>query len=74
MRNLEAEARSTKRVFAFTGLMFLFGLIALAIGTEMIVLEYWMVDQTSFWIWQGVWFIVVSFVLGMLAQVGRRKT
>lgn len=73
MRNLEAEERSTKRLFAFTGLMFLFGLVALAIGTEMIVLEYWGEDPTSFWIWQGIWFIVVSFVLGMLAQVGRRK-
>ena len=73
MRNLEAEERSTQRLFAFTGLMFLFGLIALAIGTEMIVLEYWASDTTSFWIWQGVWFIVVAFVLGMLAQLGRRR-
>jgi hypothetical protein len=73
MRNLEAEAKSTQRLFAFTGLMFLFGLVALAIGTEMIVLDYWDTDPTGFWIWQGIWFIVVSFVLGMLAQVGRRK-
>jgi len=73
MRNLEAEAKSTQRLFAFTGLMFLFGLVALAIGTEMIVLDYWYTDPTSFWIWQGIWFIVVSFVLGIIVNLSQRK-
>jgi succinate dehydrogenase hydrophobic anchor subunit len=73
MRNLEAEAKSTQRLFAFSGLMFLFGLVALAIGTEMIVLDYWSTDPTSFWIWQGIWFIVVSFVLGIIVNLSQRK-
>lgn len=73
MRNLQAEQKSIRNLFAFTGLMFLFGLAGLAIGTEMIVLEYWSTDPTAFWIWQGVWFIVVSFVLGIIVNLSQRK-
>lgn len=73
MRNLEAEEKSTKRLFAFTGLMFLFGLVALAIGTEMMVLEFWDTDPTSFWIWQGVWFLSTSFILGAIINLSQRK-
>lgn len=73
MRNLEAEQKSTKRLFAATGLMFLLGLVALAIGTEMMVLEYWSTDPTSFWIWQGVWFLSTSFILGAIVNLSQRK-
>lgn len=73
MRNTQAEEKSTKRLFAVTGLMFLFGLVALAIGTEMMVLEFWDSDPTSFWIWQGVWFLVTSFVLGAIVNLSQRK-
>jgi len=54
-------------------LMFLFGLVALAIGTEMMVLEYWTTDPTHFWIWQGVWFVAVSFILGIIVNLSQRK-
>lgn len=73
MRNLEAESRSTQRLLIYTGLLFLLGLIALAIGTEIMVLELLSTSITGFWIWQGVWLIVVSFVLGTVAQLNRRK-
>jgi hypothetical protein len=73
MRDLQSEAKSTQRLFALGGLMFLLGLISLAIGTEMLVLEYWSADPTAFWIWQGIWFIVVSFVLGIIVNLSQRK-
>lgn len=73
MRNLQAEEKSTKRLFAVTGLMFLFGLVALAIGTEMMVLEFWSTDPILFWIWQGVWFLVTSFILGAIVNLSQRK-
>lgn len=73
MRDLQSEAKSTQRLFAFGGLLFLFGLISLAIGTEMLVLENWSTNPTAFWIWQGIWFIVVSFVLGIIINLSKRK-
>jgi len=73
MRDLQAEEKSTRRLFAFSGLMFLLGLVALAIGTEMMVLEYWSTDPTNFWIWQGAWFIAVAFVLGLIVNISQRK-
>jgi hypothetical protein len=73
MRDLQAEEKSTRRLFAFSGLMFLLGLGALAIGTEMMVLEYWSTDPTNFWIWQGIWFIAVAFVLGLIVNISQRK-
>jgi hypothetical protein len=73
MRDLQAEEKSTRRLFAFSGLMFLLGLGALAIGTEMMVLEYWSTDPTKFWIWQGIWFIAVAFVLGLIVNISQRK-
>lgn len=73
MRDLQAEVKSTKTLFAFSGLMFLFGLVALAIGTEMMVLEFWSTDPTLFWIWQGVWFVAVSFILGLIVNLSQRK-
>lgn len=73
MRDLQAEEKTTRSLFAFSGLMFLFGLVALAIGTEMMVLEYWSTDPTNFWIWQGTWFIAVAFVLGLIVNLSQRK-
>jgi hypothetical protein len=73
MRDLKAEETSTRRLFAVTGFMFLFGLIAVAIGTEMLVLEYWYIDPTNFWIWQGVWLIAVAFVLGLIVNLSQKK-
>jgi hypothetical protein len=73
MRDLQAEEKSTKRLSAFSGLMFLLGLGALAIGTEMMVLEYWSTDTTGFWIWQGTWCIAVAFVLGLIVNLAQRK-
>jgi hypothetical protein len=73
MRDLQAEEKSTQRLFAFSGLLFLAGLAALAIGTEMMVLEYLSTNPTSYWIWQGIWCIAVALVLGIFVNLSQRK-
>jgi hypothetical protein len=71
MRNTELEQKFLNRAFMFAGAGLVFGLFALAIGTEMLVLSYWSTDPVKFWIWQGVWAICVSFVISTLARLAK---
>jgi len=69
MRNLEAERKIIERVFMLAGATLVAGLVALAIGTEMLVLSYYNIDPIMFWIWQGTWAVVVSFIISGLARM-----
>lgn len=71
MRNVGAEKRLIENVFMIGGGLFILGLIALAIGTEIMVLEFWSVDPVKFWVWQGVWAIAQALVLSSLAQIAK---
>lgn len=73
MRNLQAEEKSVQRLIAAVGLLMLFGIVSLAIGTEMLVLSFWATSPVTFWILQGIWFICVAFVLGIIVNVSQRK-
>lgn len=74
MRNLGAEQRFADRLFIVGGALFLLGLAALAIGTEMLVLSYFSVDPTMFWIWQGTWAIATAVVVSMVARMIKSNT
>jgi len=74
MRNLGAEQRFADRLFMIGGALFLLGLMALAIGTEMLVLSYFSVDPTMFWIWQGTWAVVTAVVVSMVAKMIKSNT
>ena len=74
MRNLGAEQKFADRLFMFGGALFLLGLAALAIGTEMLVLSYLSVDPTMFWIWQGIWAVVTAIVVSMVARMIKSNT
>lgn len=69
MRNLEAEQRMVLRLFRIGGAVFLLGLIALAVGTEMLVLSFLPNDPIKFWIWQGVWAICQAFVIANIGYI-----
>jgi len=73
MRNLQAEAKSIQRLIAVVGLMVLFGLVSLAVGTEMLVLSFWENYPVLFWIFQGIWFIAIALVLGIIVNLSQRK-
>jgi hypothetical protein len=73
MRNLQAEEKSVQRLIAAVGLLMLFGIVSLAIGTEMLVLSFWATSPVTFWILQGIWFMCVAFVLGIIVNVSQRK-
>lgn len=72
MRNTELEEKLLNRVFAFAGAGFIFGFVALAIGTEMWVLTHWTTSPVLFWVYQGLWAIVFSIVISGLARIARR--
>jgi chromate transport protein ChrA len=74
MRNLGAEQRFADRLFIVGGALFLLGLAALAIGTEMLVLSYFSVDPTMFWIWQGVWAVATAVIVSMVAKMIKSNT
>lgn len=74
MRNTSAEQKLYERLLAIAGGAFLFGLIALAVGAEMLIISMWD-EPVKFWIWQGVWLIVQGFVLATvvkIAQIGNK--
>jgi len=68
MRNLGAEKKFANFLFMFGGALFLFGLIVLGIGTEMLVLRLFSTDSALFWIWQGVWAVVTAIIISMVAK------
>lgn len=68
MRNVAEERKVMARLFALSGLAFLAGLFALAVGTQLLVISFWP-DQIKFWCWQGVWLIVHSFELATIFKL-----
>ena len=69
MRNTEAEERFIRRLFQFAGAGFLLGVIAIAIGTELLVLSLFAEKPAEFWCWQGLWVMIVSFIIAKLAEL-----
>lgn len=73
MRNLEAEQRVLQKIFMMAGLIFLLGLIALAIGAELLVLSFWPDSPSEFWMWQGLWAIVQGIVISSIATTVKKQ-
>jgi hypothetical protein len=71
MRDLKTEQKVTNGWLITIGLLFIAGLVSIAVGTEIMILE--LVSFVEFWIWQGVWFIVVAFVLGIIFNLSKRN-
>lgn len=67
MRNIEAEKELIAKIFTFAGGLFLLGLLALAVGTEILILSFWE-DQAKFWIWQGIWGLCQAFVIAFIGR------
>ncbi|CAB4241615.1 hypothetical protein UFOVP71_153 [uncultured Caudovirales phage] len=72
MRNLEAEEKLARRLHMLAGGGFLLGLVALAVGTELLILDYYTEDRAMFWCWQGLWVIVLSIVISKIAAVFKK--
>ena len=68
MRNVEAEAKIIERLLIVAGALFLFGLVALAVGSEILILSFWD-EPVKFWIWQGVWCLVQGMVLATVVRI-----
>jgi len=68
MRNLTAERAAINMVFLLSGIAFIAGLIAMAIGTELIVLSLWESSKAWFWLWQGVWLVVNATIVSAMAR------
>lgn len=73
MRDIRSEQQSVNKWHAAIGLTLLLGLALIAVGTEMHILSLWITDPIGFWIWQGVWFVSIAFVLGVIVNLAQRK-
>jgi len=76
MRDVTSENKVVNRFNTLAGLLLITGLIALAVGTEMKILELWATDQPAFWAWQGVWALFHAIeisVMGRLLKVGYKE-
>lgn len=73
MRNIGAEERLLQKIFMLAGLVFLLGLIALAVGAEIIVLSFWPDQPSQFWIWQGVWAVVQGVIISSIATTIKKQ-
>jgi F0F1-type ATP synthase membrane subunit c/vacuolar-type H+-ATPase subunit K len=73
MRNIEAEERLLQKIFMVAGLVFLLGLIALAVGAEILVLSYWPDKPSEFWMWQGLWAIVQGIIISSIATTIKKQ-
>jgi hypothetical protein len=71
MRNLAAEEKYINKLLAIAGAGFLLGLIALAVGAEILIISMWD-EPVKFWCWQGVWLIVQSMVLATVVKLARQ--
>jgi hypothetical protein len=69
MRNTWQEERLIRRLFKLAGAGFLLGVIALAIGTELLIVEQYSASPASFWCWQGVWAMIISLVISKIADI-----
>ncbi len=72
MRNTKLEEKYINRVFLLAGLGIVLGFLALAIGTELWVLSFLPEEPVLFWIWQGIWAIVFSIIISLLARTAQR--
>jgi hypothetical protein len=70
MRDTSAEQKLFNRLLAVAGGAFLLGLIALAVGAEILIISMWD-EPVKFWCWQGVWLIVQGFVLATVAKLAQ---
>lgn len=73
MRNLAAEHRFVDRVFMFAGGLLLLGVIAFAVGTELLVLSYYAESPIMFWIWQGVWAVITALIISGLGGIIKKN-
>ena len=73
MRNLAAEENFLQRIFMIAGLAFVLGLVGIAIGTELLILDLWITSPSEFWIWQGAWAMVVGLIISALATTIKRQ-
>lgn len=73
MRNLEAESRFLDRIFTVAGAIFILGFLALAIGSEILVLQFWPDNASEFWIWQGIWAVAQGLLISTIASVIKKQ-
>lgn len=74
MRNLEAEKQFLEKTYLTVGVLFFFGILITAIGSELwLIFSYPSLGLPVFLMCQGLWFICVSLFLGFVAAVVARE-
>ena len=74
MRNLKAEQNLARKLSIIAGGVFLLSVVALAVGTELIILDLYTNEPAMFWCWQGVWGIVLSVITSKIAAIFKKSS
>jgi hypothetical protein len=74
MRNLKAEQNLARKLSIIAGGVFLLSVVALAVGTELIILDLHTDEPAMFWCWQGVWGIVLSVITSKIAAIFKKSS
>lgn len=74
MRNLEFERKFYAYLFAGVGLAFIFGLLGLFFGLELLLIEtFWSTSPGMFWTLQGIWTMVLSLTLASIFKAAQKS-
>jgi len=69
MRDVAGENKVVNRFNTLSGIFLIFGLVTVAVGTQLLIFGLWTDNIATFWLLQGVWAIFHAVELSVLGRI-----